>query len=253
MTQEHRPDERERHLHDYLARTEQHLLSRPQSGELLDIGSAMLGDVLALHARCRSLFVAIRALVQAGLPEEGQILLRSLIESSLQVEYLATQDVPTREALMIRRRLHGVTMAFDLLDTQPKALGTGPGLTDEQRQVLETQRSQLQSRQKRLNVVPMAFPSDKDIALKLGRQTEYLDFLLGHQLTHGTALSQASRSVFPDKDTVQLYLRNFDFEALSGTGVAAANCALRSMAASEEIFGWEHEGTQALLDEAASF
>jgi len=240
----------ELHFRGYLARVESHLMARPASGEEFDT-TPTLGDALAMYTRCRSLFAAIRLLVERGYPEESVILGRSVFETSLQLEYLAGQDGPGRESLLIQRRIDGAKQTEDLID-QRLHLGLGPGLRPAEADVLATQRRPLHARQERLEIKrTRRFPSPKDLARKLGHLDEYLDYLLASELTHGSTISQATRSRHPAPNTVHIYARSDNEAVLVGAGLFGARAALRTLRACEVIFDWAHDGTQELLDEAA--
>ena len=76
----------------------------------------MVADTLALHARCRSLFAAGRLLIERGYAEEASILAGSLFESSLRLEYVASQGPVEREALLIQRRIDGISRTEELVE-----------------------------------------------------------------------------------------------------------------------------------------
>jgi hypothetical protein len=110
----------------------------------------------------------------------------------------------------------------------------------------------LHARQERLEIKrTRRFPSPKDLARKLGHLDEYLDYLLASELTHGSTISQATRSRHPAPNTVHIYARSDNEAVLVGAGLFGARAAIRALRACEVIFDWARDGTQELLDEAA--
>jgi Family of unknown function (DUF5677) len=236
-------------MRGYLARVEDHIMARPPSGQVFE-ASPLLGDALSLYARCRSLFAAIRLLIDQGYPEESMILGRSLVESSLRLEYLAMQPPLVRESLLIQRRVAGLQQ-FEFLSREHRShLAVDPGPDPKEVEMLKRQRAQLLSRRTRLGIAKLQrFPSDKDLARELGHLDEYVDYLFAHEITHGSVLSQATRSRSPAPDTLHIYARTGDPDVLVGGGSFAARTALRALQACEVIFAWPTDGTRELLAE----
>jgi hypothetical protein len=227
-------------------------MARPTSGRYLEM-TPMQGEAFSIYARCRSLFASLRLLVEAQYPEDAAILGRSLFESSLQLEYLATEDVLGREALLIHRMMDGLVRAENFYGRQGPRLGLGEGLSPTEIEGVARQRQQLLARQRRLKVERLRrFPSMGAIARKLGRNEEYLNYLYFHELTHGSRLALATRSRYPAPNTKQVFTRNDDVGVLAAVGLFGAKAVLRALQAIETMMDWEASGTPDLLGEVTA-
>lgn len=236
-------------LSDLLKRTEQHVMARPVSGRYFEM-TPIQGEAFSIYARCRSLFASLRLLVEARYPEDGAILGRSLFESSLQLEYLATEDVLGREALLIRRIMDGLVRAENFYGRQVPHVGLGEGLSPTEIEGVERQKRQLLARQRRLKIARLRrFPSVEAIARKLARKEEYLNYLYFHELTHGSKLALATRWRYPAPNTLQVFTRNDDVDVLMAVGLFGAKAVLRALQALEMMMDWEGSGTPELLAE----
>jgi hypothetical protein len=246
-------DDKLARLHDYMERVERHLMSIPTPGVVQE-GPLTLLEVGRMYSRCRSMFLATRLLVEHSLAEDAVILGRSLFETSIRIEYLVGRSELDREALVLQRFLDGLTEFERLTGVQAPNLVGGPGLSPEDAEVLKKQRDAIVRRQGRLGIRKLLrFPSDKQMAVTLGREREFLDFETSHQFVHGSLSAHESRTKYPDPQTMYIFTRNDDYEMRSGVGASVARTTLRALAAAGTMLGWATSGTDELIAESETY
>jgi hypothetical protein len=239
----------ETELWDYLGRVGRALQGAVPDGEWQEM-SPPHADALSSFGRIRSVFAAIQILLEAGFPEEAAILARSLFESSLRLEKLANETETERERLILGEVRAATSDAIKLYDIEPRALGTGPGMTPEELAVLEERLVQIERRRTRLNLGRLRrFPGEKDMAKELGRLNEYLNLRIAHHITHGSPLAQATRTRYPGHNEVAVHHRNTDIRMLNGVGTFAAVSALRAQAAVGSFLEFVRSDVGDLLEE----
>lgn len=189
--------------------------------------------VLAMYWRCVRLFDATFHLLKAELPEEAAIVARSLFEESLRLQQLAA-DEPYRDALVLGWANSSISERLGLLSLA-KSIGLDDD-TSEAEGKLNGERRSLQAYQQRRGVARLRrFASEREAATRLGRQSDYWAYALGHELVHGSDVAWmfARRRLAPD--VVGLYSKTdapgiraafAEFAASSATAAAVAACAM---------------------------
>jgi hypothetical protein len=236
-------------LADYLERVEGRLMTALPMGVEFE-GSPVEVEILSWFSRVRGLFSSVRLLVARGHPDEALILGRSIFETSLRLEQLASVEEAERERLVLGSINKSIDDAIGLFVHEARSLQPGEELSDEGVQELEKRRGQIQRRQQRLGLGELKrFASDKDLAVRFDRKGEYLSFRVAHHTTHGSPLAQHSRTDVTASGVVRVSHRNLDPKWLIGAGTFAAVCALRSMNAVGTIYPFDLSGVAELIDE----
>lgn len=139
---------------------------------------------------------------------------------------------------------------LQLFHTEPVALGFDEGLSAEELEQIEVHLRQIEARTARLSLGRLRrFPGEKDLARKLSRLNEYLNFRYAHHLAHGSPLAQATRTRYPAKNEVAVFHQNRKVSLLVGVGTFAALTALRAQAAVGTILEFVESDVDALIDE----
>ncbi|MGB0098218.1 MAG: hypothetical protein WBP81_37475 [Solirubrobacteraceae bacterium] len=191
--------------------------------------------IVSLFDRCRSMFGAVRVLLDHDFAQEAVVLGRPLFTESLMLTELADLDEPRRVALVVGWWLAGLTSLEGIVRE-----GIALGDDGDELAAIAARRDELQRYVADRGVKSRPFPQEKDLARTHGRAREYLDFRLTHHFVHGTAMAAEERLTKRADGTYVVGGPGADVETWAPpAGLFAATSLLLATRAVCRIFGWQ--------------
>lgn len=204
-------------------------------GEEMEIPSIWGDLALLTYSRARSVLEGVTLLVDAHLPEEALMLVRSLLSDSLMLAELAAR--PEDPVALGFGWLWETNNRYDDLGRAAVAVGLAradewaPGIARRGAAIEDGMKARGVKRRKR-------FDDEHRLATKHGRAREYWDYKFMSEVIHRLDVAQAFRQQRPSSGTVHVFLRNDDPDWLAAALVGAMTSALHAHKATASMFGW---------------
>lgn len=213
--------------------------SSPPGREYQDI-KGIYYPMFSSYARCRSLYGAILVLLNKHMAEEALILTRSLLEESLRLHHILNSPQ--------ERRLE--YLAYWIKKSNDDLKACLLEIKDESEEMNERVQSRLQEvtvslkqlmKKEKINK-PRKLPNITNLC-KNYLKDDYFVSLIGHNMTHGYALSQIFRTVNTKVDNTQFVAVHTQMQnaLLQFIGLSISmKSILRAQIATAEILGWSN-------------
>lgn len=208
--------------------------------------------ILGMYWRSVSLFEAIVTLLEKDLTEEALILARSLFVESLHLAELADAG-KERTVLVLGWINDSIKRKKGLVHDAARV-----GLEQNPKNViraLEKEQNKIQGYARRHGVgQSKKFLSEGSATLKFDRKDDYWNYLLGHQMVHGSDAAYLYRRHNLTKDTVGVFLRTSDVDIICEVAFFAARSVLQVTQSTVKIFNWgDTSDLEKLLYEVNNF
>jgi hypothetical protein len=167
-------------------------------------------QIAMLFDRCRSMFDAVRLLLENGFVQEAAALTRPLFTDSLILGELAQVDEKRRIEILAGRSL------ADFADIEGIFFEMRSGGEDVDRNLahIAERRQRIQDYTQRHGVNASHWTAnEKTLSESVGRPREYLDFRMSHHFVHGSAAITEHRSSVGEDDVMGVGGPNVDLDA----------------------------------------
>jgi len=200
---------------------------------------------LEMYSRTRSLFEAVRTLVDAKQPEEALMLVRELLEDSLRLMELEARPAD-RFALAFGWYKDTITRLEALGRV---AAAAGLPRADEWPAAVARRRAAIKAGMQAHGVKKVKrFDDRRRLAEKHGRPSEDWDYRFCSEMSHRPDLAQSFRTRRSAEDTTQIYLRNDDPDFRALVLAHAMTSALDAHRAVTSMFGWKERSKEDLAN-----
>lgn len=192
--------------------------------------------VYAVAARCEARYRGVLTLLAADYQDEALVVLRSLINDAMRVEYLE-RNPATREANAL---WWWSSQIREFRKYAEAARHAGAGDWARATEAVATLHTEVLERQHSLGLrrLPPIPPEGRGLARELGQPLDELDYLRATLSSHSTLLAVLDHHVVSDDGTTTYLVRQDEVTRLIDIGHMAVDYYLRALIAAAGILGW---------------